>query len=117
MKKFSKLSNLVSNIKNSQKETTKAIAYSEGYLDCIKDLLNGNANDLIRIIEVKYDGKVRAEVYSEILPTLEQLEKEEKEEKSDVQTSTVVLESVVSEAEAMHPSDRARSFLERIGRG
>jgi hypothetical protein len=109
MKQKTKLSGLISKIKNAHKETIKAVAYSEGYLDCIKDLLNEDSNDLNKIMIVKYDGKVRGDVYSEILPMLEDIEKEE--------NSGVMLESVSSQPEVMHPSDRARSFLERIGRG
>lgn len=109
MKQKTKLSGLISKIKNAHEETIKAVAYSEGYLDCIKDLLNEDSNDLNKIMIVKYDGKVRGEVYSEILPMLEAIEKEE--------VSEVILEAVSSEPEAMHPSDKARSFLERIGRG
>ena len=59
---------------------------------------------------VKYDGKVRGEVYSEILPTLEDFEKDDKF------NSNVAIEAVEEESSVMHPSDRARSFLERIGR-
>lgn len=110
MKQRSKLSGLISKIKNAHEETIRAVAYSEGYLDCIKDLLNENSNDLNKIMMVKFDGKVRGEVYSEILPMLEDIEKEENT------SSGVVLEAVSSEQEMMHPSDRARSFLERIGR-
>ena len=109
MKQKTKLSGLISKIKNAHEETIKAVAYSEGYLDCIKDLLNEDSNDLNKIMIVKYDGKVRGEVYSEILPMLETIEREE--------NSGVILESVSSEPEEMNPSDRARSFLERIGRG
>ena len=112
MKQKSNLSGLISKIKNSQKETVKAVAYSEGYLDCIKDILNESSNTLVEIMNVKYDGKVRGEVYAEILPMLEELENQEKTNSAP----SVVLESVVSESEMMHPSDRARSFLERIGR-
>lgn len=110
MKQKTKLSSLISKIKSAQEETIKAVAYSEGYLDCIKDLLNEDANDLNKIMMVKYDGKVRGEVYSEILPRLEEIEKDEKP------NSTIMVEAVSSEPEIMHPSDRARSFLERIGR-
>jgi hypothetical protein len=109
MKQKTKLSGLISKIKNAHEETVKAVAYSEGYLDCIKDLLNEDSNDLNKIMMVKYDGKVRGEVYSEILPTLEEIDRGE--------TSGVILEAVSSDSEVMHPSDRARSFLERIGRG
>jgi len=109
MKQKTKLSGLISKIKNAHEETVKAVAYSEGYLDCIKDLLNEDSNDLNKIMMVKYDGKVRGEVYSEILPTLEEIDRGE--------TSGVILEAVSSDPEVMHPSDRARSFLERIGRG
>ena len=110
MKQKSKLSGLISKIKNAHEETVKAVAYSEGYLDCIKDLLNEDSNDLNKIMMVKFDGKVRGEVYSEIIPMLEDIEKEEKV------NATISIEAVSSEPEMMHPSDRARSFLERIGR-
>ena len=72
---------------------------------------NSVGNDLNKIMGVKYDGKVRGEVYSEILPILEKAEKEESLNES------VSIETTASDYTAMHPSDRARSFLERIGRG
>jgi hypothetical protein len=104
----SSITSLISKIRASQEETTKAVAYSEGYLDCIKDMLSEELNDLNKIMSVKYDGKVRGEVYSEILPMLEGIEKEESASEQPI----VVIES----EPVMHPSDRARSFLERIGR-
>lgn len=106
----SKLSSIISKIKLAKEETQKAVAYSEGYLDCIKDMLNDEANDINKIMNVKYDGKVRGEVYSEILPLLEDIQKSEKE------NSNITLESRLEEGSVMHPSDRAKSFLERIGR-
>ena len=110
MKTKTKLSSLISKMKIAKEETTKAVAYSEGYLDCIKDLLGDDSTDLNKILLVKYDGKVRGEVYSEILPVLEDLEKDDKF------NSTVAIEAPEEESASMHPSDRARSFLERIGR-
>jgi hypothetical protein len=110
MKTREKLSSLISKMKIAKEETTRAVAYSEGYLDCIKDLLGDDSNDLNKILLVKYDGKVRGEVYSEILPVLEDLERDEKF------NSGVVIEAPEEESSVMHPSDRARSFLERIGR-
>ena len=111
MKTNSELSSLIKKIRNAKEETTKAVAYSEGYLDCIKDMLNNDGNDLNKIMGVKYDGKVRGEVYSEILPILERAEKEE------LPNESISIETTASDYAAMHPSDRARSFLERIGRG
>lgn len=110
MKTKAKLSSLISKMRIAKEETTKAVAYSEGYLDCIKDLLGDESSDFSKILMVKYDGKVRGEVYSEILPVLEDLEKDDKF------NPNVAIESVEEESAAMHPSDRARSFLERIGR-
>ena len=110
MKTRAKLSSLILKMKIAKEETTKAVAYSEGYLDCIKDLLGDDSTDLNKILLVKYDGKVRGEVYSEILPVLEDLERDDKF------NSTVAIEAPEEESSIMHPSDRARSFLERIGR-
>jgi hypothetical protein len=110
MKTKAKLSSLISKMRIAKEETTKAVAYSEGYLYCIKDLLGDESSDLSKIMMVKYDGKVRGEVYSEILPVLEDLEKDDKF------NSSVMVEAVEEESSVMHPSDRARSFLERIGR-
>lgn len=104
------LSSLINKIKVAKEETVKAVSYSEGYLDCIKDMLNDESNDLNKIISVKYDGKVRNEVYSEILPILEKIEKE-------VEIKDIPAQEIRSEEQTSnHPSDRAKSFLERIGR-
>lgn len=62
------------------------------------------------MLMIKYDGKVRGEIYSEILPFLEEFEKENE------LSSNVIIENREEESSAMHPSDRAKSFLERIGR-
>lgn len=110
-----KLLNLISQIKNAKSESNKAVSYSEGYLDCLKDMLNDDCNDLNKIIMVKYDGKVREEVYSEILPILESISDQNKPGQS-APTSTGITSEENAEYSAMHPTDRARSFLERIGR-
>jgi hypothetical protein len=106
-----KLNSLINKIKTAREETVKAKSYSEGYLDCIKDILNNEQSDFNKIIEIKYDGTIREDVYNELLPLIEDLEKEFKLEKKNELTS--VIETKV---ESDHPSDRARSFLERIGR-
>lgn len=114
MKSKERLVSLVNQIKKAKEESIKASSYSDGYLDCIKDILNDEDSDFNKILTIKHDGKIRNEVYSEILPILERTIEEfdlVKKESITAQTSTVPVES-----SAMHPSDRARSFLERIGR-
>jgi hypothetical protein len=104
-----KLSSLIKRIKTAKAEAEKASLYSEGYLDCIKDLLNEEENDINKMIGIKFDGRIREEVYSEILPVLEDID-------LSYQTLPKVQASEQSQAEGMHPSDRAKSFMERIGR-
>jgi hypothetical protein len=104
-----KLSSLIKRIKAAKSEAEKASLYSEGYLDCIKDLLNEETNDINKMIGIKFDAKIREEVYSEILPTLEDIESS-----SQPIQNTSALEQ--PPLEGMHPSDRAKSFMERIGR-
>jgi hypothetical protein len=115
MKSRDKLVNLISQIKNAKSESSKAVSYSEGYLDCLKDILNDDCNDLNKIIMVKYDGKVREEVYSEVLPILEAINSQNLPGQ-EVSSPTGIVSDETSESSVMHPSDRARSFLERIGR-
>jgi len=64
MKTRAKLSSLISKMKIAKEETTRAVAYSEGYLECIKDLLGDDSNDLNKILLVHYDCKASGEVYS-----------------------------------------------------
>lgn len=105
------LTNLINKIKAAKEESVKAVAYSEGYLDCIKDMLNDSENDINKIISVKYDGNVRNEVYTEVLSVLRLLQSKNISETSKVSEVIVADKSV-----AIHPSDKAKSFLERIGR-
>jgi len=107
------LKNLLAKIQVAHGESVKAVAYSEGYLDCIKDMLNDDINDFNKIVAVKYDGKVRCEVYDEIISALNLVMA------SDSVTEKILTTQKQESAEnshAMHPSDKAKSFLERIGR-
>lgn len=97
-----KINVLYNKIKLANLETIKAKAYSEGYLDCIKDMLNNENNDLNKILSIKNDALIKREVYEELLPILE-----------DILNDNVDTEKNVDN---MHPSERARAFLERIGR-
>lgn len=106
-----KLNALVSKIKSAKEETIKAKAYSEGYLDCIKDILNNEESDFNKIIDIKYDGTIRGDVYDELLPLIEDLAKELRVEQKIELTSIVE-----NKLDPEHPSERAKSFLERIGR-
>lgn len=101
---MNKLNFLISKIKQAREETIKAQSYADGYFDCIKDILNNEESDINKILEIKYDGKIRSEVYSELLPQLEDISKNIN---ADLQQQEVASE---------HPSERARAFLERIGR-
>jgi hypothetical protein len=101
---------LLKKINDANKESIKANSYSDGYLDCIKDILDDNLGDLSHVLKVKHDGKVRNEVYSEIIPVIE---------KAISQSEVSVMEQKVdssAEESFMHPQERTRSFLERIGR-
>jgi non-homologous end joining protein Ku len=114
MKSKERLLGLVNQIKKAKEESIKASSYSDGYLDCIKDILNDEDSDFNKILTIKHDGKVRNEVYSEILPILEKTLEEFDLSKKE---ATVTQQAVVTtESSVMHPSERARSFLERIGR-
>ena len=106
-----KLNTLINKIKSAREETVKAKSYAEGYLDCIKDILNNEQNDLNKILEVKYDGTIRGDLYDEILPLIEDLAKDSISEQKNELGS--IIESKI---DYNHPSDRAKSFLERIGR-
>lgn len=103
---MSKLNSLISKIKQAREETIKAQSYADGYFDCIKDIINEESSDINKIIEIKYDGKIRSDVYNEILPQLEEIAKQSLSEGPSQQTEVIY----------DHPSDRAKAFLERIGR-
>lgn len=45
MKTKQKLSNFISKMKIAKEESLRAVAYSEGYLDCMKDLLSDESSD------------------------------------------------------------------------
>jgi hypothetical protein len=110
MKQKTKLSTLIAKMKAAHEETIKATAYHDGYLDCIKDILSEDSQSLNQLIRTKYDSVIRQEIYSELLPMLEAIATEQEviQVKSEPSTAT--------ESTAMHPTDRARSFLERINR-
>jgi hypothetical protein len=110
MKSKTKLSTLIAKMKAANLETVKATAYHDGYLDCIKDILSEDSQSLNELIKSKYDSKIRGEIYSELLPLLESVANEQEiiSVKSEPSSPT--------ESTALHPTDRARSFLERINR-
>ena len=112
MKPKDKLFGLINQIKKAKEESIKASSYSDGYLDCIKDILNDESSDFNKILSIKHDGKVRAEVYSEILPILESVSLE----LDSIKKEGEQVASQPAETSFMHPSERSRSFLERIGR-
>jgi hypothetical protein len=102
---MNKLNQLISKIKQAREETIKAQSYADGYFDCIKDILNNEESDINKILEIKYDGKIRNDVYTEMLLQLEDLSK-----------SSVAEVVHQPEKSSDHPSERAKAFLERIGR-
>ena len=102
MKGNFKINMLLSKLNASKDESIKAESYANGYLDCLKDLLNDDAKELSNILSIKYDGKIRSEIYSEIIPLIEDAAKD---------GSSHNTESV---SQNMHPSDRAASFLQRV---
>lgn len=102
MKGNFKINMLLSKLNAAKEESLKAESYADGYLDCLKDLLNDDAKELSNILSIKYDGKIRFEIYSEIIPAIEDATKE---------ASVVSAEAPSSN---MHPSDRAASFLQRV---
>ena len=104
MKSNFKINMLLSKLNAAKEESLKAESYADGYLDCLKDLLNDDAKDFSNILSIKYDGKIRAEVYSEIIPALEDALK-------DTSGGTV---QEATPSTSNHPSDRAASFLQRV---
>jgi len=104
MKNNFKINMLLSKLSAAKEESLKAEAYANGYLDCLKDLLNDDAKDFSNILSIKYDGKIRAEVYSEIIPVVEDALKDPSGGNIQEVTSPV----------SNHPSDRAASFLQRV---
>lgn len=103
MKSNFKINILLSKLNAAKEESLKAESYAEGYLDCIKDLLNDEAKELNNILSIKYDGKIRKEIYSELIPLVEDLQKDNQLEQESSNSSI-----------SNHPSDRAASFLQRV---
>lgn len=117
MRTKEKLSLLIDKIKISQEESQKAESYADGYLDCLKDIMLEKQGEVGKIFDVRYDGNIRMKVYSEIIPVLNDIlndlnvsEREEKKEEK------IVEQHSNESSEYIHPSERARAFLQRIGR-
>lgn len=100
MNKVDRLKSLIVKIETSKLESIKAVEYSAGYFDCLKDILDQKITELNNVMTIKYDGLVRQKVYEEILPILNSISKE------NIETP--------AEEELEHPSVRAQSFLNRI---
>ena len=106
MSKDSKVKSLISKIESSRIEAVKAQAYSEGYFDCISDFMEGRLQEITKVFDAKYDGSIRLQVYSEILPTLK-----------DIESSEVVKQEVAPQSPPIdpnHPSVRAKEFMARL---
>jgi hypothetical protein len=100
MNKTERLKSLIIKIETSKLESIKAVEYSAGYFDCLKDILDQKITELNNVMTIKYDGLIRQKVYEEILPILHSIAKED----TDLQQTEP----------AEHPSVRAQNFLNRI---
>lgn len=100
MTKTERLKNLIIKIETSKLESIKAVEYSAGYFDCLKDILDQKITELNNVMTIKYDGLIRQKVYDEILPILHSISKDGVE--------------ATPEEPVEHPSVRAQNFLNRI---
>ena len=103
MSKNSKVESLIAKIEASKVEAIRAQSYSEGYFDCISDFMEGRLQEITKVFDAKYDGSVRLQVYSEILPTLK-----------DIEVSETVKPDPTPPIDPNHPSVRAKEFLSRL---
>ena len=110
--KLNKLDELINRIKISQDESKKAHSYADGYLDCLKDIMIENQGEVSKIFNIKNDGNIRMQVYSEILPILEEITKDIK----SLESNNIKVNTDPTNDEFIHPSERARNFLQRIGK-
>lgn len=97
-----KLKLILSKIEASKLECEKAKSYAEGYIDSVKDFFNNEINDFNKILKTKYDAEIRLDVYDELLPSLKDIDSQNPETTEDKSSD--------------HPSARARSIMERLGR-
>ena len=100
MNKAERLKNLIIKIETSKLESLKAVEYSTGYFDCLKDVIDQKITEFNNVMTIKYDGIIRQKVYDEILPLLISMSKDGTE--------------TVHDEPAEHPSIRAQNFLNRI---
>jgi len=100
MNKAERLKNLIIKIETSKLESLKAVEYSTGYFDCLKDVIDQKITEFNNVMTIKYDGIIRQKVYDEILPLLINMSKDSTE--------------TVHDEPAEHPSIRAQNFLNRI---
>ena len=105
---------LLKKINDANSESIKASSYSDGYIDCIKDILNHNLCDLSDVIRLKHDGEIRTEVYSEVMPVIQKAINEIDAVSAELKQPA--LQSVIADESFLHPQERTRSFLERICR-
>jgi len=110
--KLNKLDELINRIKISQDESKKAHSYADGYLDCLKDIMIESQGEVSKIFNIKNDGNIRMQVYSEILPILEEITKEVE----SLDSNDTKINNDSTNGEFVHPSERARNFLQRIGK-
>lgn len=100
MDKIERLKGLIVKIEVSKLESIKAVEYSEGYFDCLKDILDQKISEFNNVMTIRHDGLIRQKVYEEILPILNSIVKEGTE--------------TAAEEPPEHPSVRAQNFLNRI---
>ncbi len=106
MSKDSKVKSLISKIETSKIEAVKAQAYSEGYFDCISDFMEGRLEEITKVFDAKYDGSIRLQVYSEILPTLKDIDASESAKQEQAPQTPPI--------DPNHPSVRAKEFMARL---